>query len=975
MKQMTFNKNKLAVAISILLGTAVMIPLQAAEVEAETDDTEVVIITGIRGSLTSSMNQKREETGVMDAINAEEMGKFPDTNLAESLQRITGVTVSRSNGEGSQITVRGFGPDFNLVTLNGRQMPATGNTRSYSLENLSSESVSALEVFKTARAEKPSGGLGAIVNIVTSKPLNSPGRKFSVSAKGINDTSNVAGDDVTPEISAIYSDTFADDTIGVAFSLSQQDRDFQQQGAGIGGWKLNGSLPTNIGAENIIDPRALDADGDRIGPHFFPQNMGNSVRDVERQRTNGQLTLQYAPTDDIVLTLDYTASEAITAEESMSFGVWFNEGGNVNSYELDENGTAIRFNEATPDYAHTARKQTTLIEAESLGFNMEWTYSDNIELSFDYHDSSNKINNGADPGSRATPFIIVSPANLVSKDYFYLPGQEIPQYRLYWEDGAAEASPSDFDPLFAQFLTSAGEATIEQVQFNAEWFNPSDSPWTGVKAGLASTRQIAGGYGADVGNQGPGCYCGNQAIYPDSMFTRVSTGGFLDQLAGGGSDLVTDYYYTFDFDEAMSRLIANFPDVITDPLGTGGKDSIAEVEEVTNSIYLQTAFQLDIADMAVDINLGIRYEETDVLSTVKARAEKEMVWLNGSEWNLRFFDVAESFVSTTGKYDVTLPNIDIKVEILDDLIGRFSAGKTITRAPLGNLAGVRSLSSNPKPGARTGFSGNTNLLPFESTNFDLSLEYYYDEGSYVSLGYFNKDVKNFIQTLPNTINVDGLRDPLLGPRRIQAEQDLVAAGTATTIENIFNQIIANGGGNADGNVVQNADDPLVDWLVTQPTNGDTKQVDGIEFAIQHMFGETGFGAVFNATLVDGDVTFDPLDLEPQSPLAGLSDSANFTGFYEKDGLSVKVTYAWRDEFLIGIGQSAGTADAPPQFGAEYGQWDMSVNYDVNQELTVFFEAVNLTNETEQGFGRYKEQFLFANQYGPRYVVGFRYTLN
>ncbi|MFB0999243.1 MAG: TonB-dependent receptor plug domain-containing protein, partial [Colwellia sp.] len=114
-------------------------------------------------------------------------------------------------GEGSQITVRGFGPNFNLVTLNGRQMAGTGFTRSFNFENLSSEGVSSLEIMKTARAEAPTGGLGATVNIVTAKPLQNPGQKFSFMAKGIHDTSVEEGDDVTPEIAGIYSNTFDDD--------------------------------------------------------------------------------------------------------------------------------------------------------------------------------------------------------------------------------------------------------------------------------------------------------------------------------------------------------------------------------------------------------------------------------------------------------------------------------------------------------------------------------------------------------------------------------------------------------------------------------------------------------------------------------------------------------------------------------------------------------------------------------------------
>jgi outer membrane receptor protein involved in Fe transport len=140
-----------------------------------------------------------------------------------------------------------------------------------------------------------------------------------------------------------------------------------------------------------------------------------------------------------------------------------------------------------------------------------------------------------------------------------------------------------------------------------------------------------------------------------------------------------------------------------------------------------------------------------------------------------------------------------------------------------------------------------------------------------------------------------------------------------------------------------------------------------------MFGETGFGSAFNFTLVDGDVEFDVESFGSQSPLPGLSDSANFQVFYEKEGLSVKLTYAWRDDYLIGVGQAQGSAEAPPQFGKEYAQTDLSVNYDINDELTIFFEGINITNATEEGFGRYAEQFLFARQYGPRYTLGARYT--
>ena len=982
MKDITFNKTKLAVAMSVLLGAGITFPGHAQEAEVGVDnDVEVIAVRGIRGSLARSMDLKREGTGVVDAISAEEMGKFPDTNLAESLQRITGVTVSRSNGEGSQITVRGFGPDFNLLTLNGRQMPGTGNSRSYNLENLSSAGVSALEVYKTARAEYPSGGIGATVNIVTTQPLNSPGLKYSVQGKGIYDSSNVKGEDITPEVAALYSNTFADNTIGVAISLSHQGRDFQQQSANIPGWQADQGTGGLTG-DNAIDLRAEGADGEKLGHTYFPRQISYDIADVQRTRTNGQVTLQYAPTDTMTFSLDYTRSEAETATETRGFGIWFNWGGSISNYQLDENGTAINFTETANDFAHSVGANTFLVEAESVGFNFDWHVTDDIHVEFDYHDSSNATNTGGDIGSGNAGSVIIAPNNIQSKTYDYSTG-EVPNFAIIWPDGALEANPNDFDPLFGQFSKGEAESTVKQFQFHSTWLNPDDSFLANVKFGAAFTEQTIGGFGTGSGNIGPNGYLGNQAVFPDSMFTRQDTGDFLDQLDGGGSALTTDYYYDFDFEETVARMVNFFDSVPADPFDTDlSSTNSGFVTEETTSVYIQSAMYFEIADMPVDVNLGVRYETTDVTSDVLQSVPDVIVWSNPTEWQLRNVPGDQSEVSFEGEHDVTLPSIDFKVEVTDDVIARFSWGKSITRAPLGNLVGIRQLSASPKPGSRTGGQGNTNLLPFESTNFDLSLEYYYDDASYISLGYFKKDVKNFITQSETVITVDGLYDPLIGPRAIQAISELVAAsGDPTFVPadgDVWQQIIDTGNGAFDpitGNnvVFGNSGEPLVEWRVSQPSNGDTKSVNGVEFAVQHMFGESGFGSGINFTLVDGDVEFDTESLDVQAPLNGLSDSANFQVFYEKDGLTVKVTYAWRDDFLIGVGQAQGSSDAPPQFGKEYGQTDLSVNYDVTDELTVFFEGINITNETEQGFGRYEEQFLFARQYGPRYTLGARYT--
>jgi len=989
MKHSKFSKKRLAVYISAALTVGFNTSVMAEEValkETEDKKVEVIEVTGIRGSLTRAMNLKRDMSGVVDAISSEEMGKFPDSNLAESLQRITGVTVSRTNGEGSQITVRGFGPDFNLVTLNGRQMPGTGNSRSYNFENLASDGVSALEVYKTARAEKPTGGLGATVNIVTSKPLSSPGQKLSLSAKALHDSSNEAGDNVTPELSALYSNTFADESFGFAFAYNYQRRDFQQQSASIQGWQANVALPTNLDPDNVIDPRPLDEEGNRIGNHFFPRDMNYGISDTQRERNNGYVVFQYAPIDDLIFTVDYTASKAVTGTNSIGWGMWNDYGGNINGYELDENGTVLYADISGNDGSFSANRGTTEIEAKSIGFNIDWIASDTLYFRLDYHNSSNEGDNGKDKGMDSFGSLVLGSDQLNTKIYDYRTG-EVPHAEILWNNGTNELATSEIDSHFSQFTHGPGKSEVEQLQLDGTWENDAfDIPLVDIKFGIARTEQKIGGSSAWSGLIGGFLFNPNYtAMLPDGMFTRHDTSDFLDAFDGGGSALSPNYYYTFDFDELVARSEAFLTNDVL-----GGDDYFAttayhdmgtvasgSVEEDTTSIYIQGSLEFDVFDLPVQMNLGVRYEETDVTSNVLQPVPTTVWWKGGSEWHTQYLPGENNFLELTGKHDVLLPMIDIKVDITDDLVGRASWGKTIARAPLGSLLGARSLSGSPKIGSRNGSEGNTNLQPYESTNFDLSFEYYYDDASYASVGYFRKDVKNFIGSQIASTTIEGFNDIYLGPRWNQAVTDIEGRGEQATSDAIFAQIQANGSTlNEQGYLTPNAEDPLMDWDINRPFNApDNKTVDGFEVAVQHMFGESGFGAGVNFTVVDGDVEFDVNSLDQQTPLTGLSDSANLQAFYEKHGLSVKFTYAWRDEYLIGVGQGQGSSDNPPQYAKEFGQLDMSVNYDIDDNFTVFFEGINLNNETEQGFGRYEEQFLFARQYGPRYSLGVRYSFN
>lgn len=999
MKNIQFNKKRLAACISLLLATGANNTVFAEETASNESEkanpVEIIEVKGIRGSLVRSMNIKRDMSGVVDAISAEEMGKFPDTNLAESLQRITGVSVSRSNGEGSEITVRGFGPEFNLVTLNGRQMAGTGFTRSFNFENLSSEGVSSLEIMKTARAEVPTGGLGATVNIVTSKPLQSPGQKFSFMAKGIHDSSVKEGDDVTPEVAGIYSNTFGDDRFGVSANFSYHRRDFQRESANIRSWIVNPSL--TVEPENIIDNRPLDADGnvakqffdpaegesgEYVSASFFPQELSYARDDIQRERTNAQVTFQFAATDDLIFTLDHTISNAVTGNNSLSWGVWNGSfGGNANAYELDENGTAIYYDSAGDDGSFTAFRETNEVDSKATGLNIEWFVNDDLSFTFDAHTSKTTTDNGKDKGLGANARVILGSADLSSKEYSFREG-DIPGFNINWNNGSQEITPNQIGSNFSIFTRTPAESEVSQVQLDGELLVDTNFGLETIKFGTAYTKQTLSEWGGSNNANAPGFNNGTFAeIFPDGMFERVDLSDFLDEFSFGSNGVAPNYAYTYNLDEAFTRQAAFLTeDVVgSDVYEIGSFDDfpVNKVEEETISLYLSTAWTFEVSDYDVQVNLGVRYEETDILSPAKSRVAEQIYWAGGSEWITEFASGGELVeVDFEGEYDLLLPMLDIKVDLSDALVARASWGQTITRPTLDDMLGNLSLTSSPKLNSRSGSRGNPNLQPFKSTNLDLTLEYYYDEASYAAIGLFWKDVDDWIDNADVQTTFDGLHDVYLGQRWNNAVSAIEGRGEQATDSAIYNEIVANGVGIGENNRIlpDAATDPLIEWTISSPENVGSRKVNGIELAIQHLFGDSGFGAGFNATFVDGDVEYDNYILASQAVLAGLSDSANLQGFYEKDGLSVKVTGAWRDQYLIGQGLPDALG-APPQYEEEYLQWDVSVNYELNDRMTVFFEGINLTNETERSFSRFNSQFIDAAQYGPRYAVGFRYTMD
>ncbi|WP_231387279.1 TonB-dependent receptor [Pseudoalteromonas sp. A41-2] len=981
MNHTLFKKKQLAISLSMAMGLSALVPHSAAaeEKSEKASDIEVIQVSGIRGSLVKSMDIKRQSAGVVDAITSEDIGKFPDTNLAESLQRITGVSIDRSNGEGSKITVRGFGPEFNLVTLNNRQMPTTGG-RSFDFGDIATESVSGVEVYKTARSDIPSGGIGATVNITTAKPLSNPGLKASIGAKAVHDTSNETGDNITPEVSGIYSNTFNDDRFGVLISGSVQERNNREQAMAVDNW-----IP-NVDISSSPDLALTDNNQRADGATWYPQNAGYAFSDNTRKRTNGQLVLQYAPTDRITATLDYTYSKLEFEKDGRSFGVWFNNGGNVSSANINENGTYTKVTEIGGDYSTNLNRGATENENKSLGLNIDWQVTDNLNIEFDAHNSSAE---SAGVGLGHDAFMIIGntscswcenpTVNIDEKMADFSQG-EIPLIDMTLTNGQAELLPSDMGTLFAGVNKDTNTNDLDQYQLKGTWYNENTGALSSINFGVSHTKVDFRTTTAYSGQLAAGWWLNSADWYDDSMFTRVDSSGLLDGFSGGGSDKLLNYYYDADFDEivAIAESIdcdhpdggigaCSWPAEVNGKVQAGPIDDDHRVSEETTAFYAQANFETEFNGMPINITAGLRYESTDVTANSLERPAVAMEWVNGNEWSYIYAD-ERTFSNGEGSTKEFLPNIDMNIEVVEDVIARFSYSRTLARPPVGALRSTTSFLGNPKVGQRKVAVGNPNLKPYTADNIDLSLEYYYGEGSYVSAGYYRKQVDNFLVNITTEETIDGITDPFIGDRAEQAREDLAAAGEQPSDQAIHDKINENQGTEEGTPIVGNSTDPLANFFVSRDNNVETANLWGWELAAQHMFGETGFGIAANATFVFGDVEADRDAIGYQFALPGLSDSANFSAIYDLNGLSARISYNWRDEFLTGFDQHSS-----PVFTESYGQWDINVNYAVNEKLTVFVEGLNLTDETQRTYVRYSEQLLRANQYGARYNIGFRYS--
>jgi iron complex outermembrane receptor protein len=884
----------------------------------EDSDYELILVKGMRASAQRAVDIKQNSHEVVDAIKAEDIGKFPDLNLAESLQRLSGVSIDRSEGEGQFVTVRGFGPQFNTVLTNGRQLATDNQGREFSFDTLASELVSGVRVSKTFSAATQSGGIGSTINIETARPFSQRGFKVAGSVKAMLDSNS---EQITPQGTVLIS--HSNEQFGWLLSLSQQQHKAKINEAQTDGWLLNTNIPL----------AQLTTNSDNI---FVPRNYDQRVRFDERTRTGGTLVLQYRPSQDTKLSLDYLSSSFNVKTQSTSMGHWFTSS-NLEDVVTDEAGTVIEFSQnighATDFHSRTFDRPSNM---QALGLNFDWQATASLSLSFDASLSAASIN---DTQGAANALSLVGYLNRSHFDHTannILPsisGFAAAEPSIINAEGQMAGVSDYLDPANgkAHVMLRRGwnlRDDLDQFRSDASW----ETDWqhlTSVSFGVMLSQQSKQIERWDNESDFVHCaFCGyfSEPDLPDE-FQQVFDAGD-DFLAGISGNQNVPHIWLRHNGEQIFAFLESISDVNFNAVK---RDSSFTLAENVNAAYLDFSFSSQLFRRDLSINSGVRFEHTRTTVEGIEADLLALAILDQTELGQVYSTPRPIMQQLT--YQHWLPSFTARWELADEVSARLALSRSITRPTISQMSPSRTINTTRQGGDLRVSSGNPALKAFESDNFDLALEWYFAPSSYMSLNYFRKKVDNFIVSQTMKITINQVTDP--------------STGTNPSAPDV--------------------DDEIAIFELTQPVNSETATVKGWELAFQYDF-LSGFGLLTNATFVDSNATLDSNDISQKFALTGLSNSQNLIMYYEFDPIQIRLAWNQRDGFLQSLTQIQG---GEPTIVSPYKQIDMSASYALNEHMTLFLEGVNLTQESVHKHGRFANQLLLVQQPGARYTFGVR----
>ncbi|MHA6719243.1 TonB-dependent receptor [Sphingomonas sp. RS6] len=828
-------------------------------------EAEEIVVTGIRASLQQSIDVKRAAGNIVDVITAQDIGKLPDQNVAESMSRITGVQITRREGDGSNFTVRGISQ--NRLEINGRTFLGPGAGGSASLESVSPEIISSIVVSKSPTADMPEGALGATVNLKTKRPLELG--NFVVSGR-LQGAYTDQADHLGYRGSALVSKTFGDN-FGVLASAAYSNTHTRGYSFDTGGWARTNNI---------------DGDGDGVNdPGLYrPNRYMARIYDRAEERLTLNGSVQYRPAERWEMILDGTYTRLKRNRQSANFQVLLND--NDVGAVADANGTVVRSTYTGVTVRPLIYDEPTEFKSTNIGFSTKYEG----EIVTVKADASYAKGLGTDggPGASFTYVVVPRAGRSANATVDFSRGGTVPdlslasnfdlndpaQYQLasiFENDFRTDNSGYDGRIDFT-IRTEAGPLTsievgsrYESIQFYSE--APQNIP---TAASLLS-RGDKNGDGILTVDELPGLDYNNQ----QGSFYPGVPGNFPRDILGG----------TTSKEAARDAFGIPVPRADTIPFG---RVSIKDVTQDTLAFYAKGNFDETIGSLPLTGNAGVRY--------------------------ITFERISSGYLSDTqptaskSRFGYWLPSANASLDIRPDLTFRLAAAKVVARPSLSDVG----VSFVPLLVSRTGSRGNPRLRPFEATQFDATLEWYFAPSSALTVAGFYKNVDSFTLNRTQSEFIPGLSDQ-------------IDPSTGQTY-GVFQ--------------------------ITQPVNGASGKIKGVELAYQQslrflpgLLGNLGVQA--NYTYVDSETPLIDEATDAPLPLPGLSKhSYNLIGFYEDKTLSARVAYIYRSTYLLGQGSAAAGGSS---YAAGRGQLDASAQLNLTRSLRLTVEAINLTRSVDRQY--------------------------
>lgn len=876
-KRNKINKVSAAVLVGIFSCTSAV---SFAETTTKDKEIETIVVTGMRGSLLKSLNQKRFSNKIVDVITAEDIGKFPEANLSEAIQRIPGVTLNRNRaGEGVAINLRGLGPEFSSTEVNGMSAGGSGGTRGFSFDIFPAELFSSVEVSKSVTADQVEGGIAGSISLSTPEPLSSKETVFNVSLSSSYSENSKTN---SPKASVVFNKNW-NDTFGINAALVYSDKDLQSNAVRGSSWTPLSRVwkGPDVGAAGGPTQEEYDA--------LFPRIESFSHSFTKKETLGAALTAQWTPSDELNIVARYLRGENDSDFNRTIYDAPSESNITAVSNAVIKNGVAQSGTLTGVQQRVGTRGNIINEEVEQFTLSADWVISDNLTFSPYIGSFTRDESNTTDLFSfrRAGADGEFSPAdvNFINRGDF-----------LEWSTPGTDfaSNPEEFvlNIFIRRPIVRKDENTTLKFDFNYD-----DGDRLTVDFGMRLTdrdlSQDASGASDLAANaeNGDGSDLNRLTDLPtladvfirQDNFNVDGTGSFAPStLLGVDRAKALATFYNADGTAIDgTRIIPNE----TRPLSNSFK-----LNEETLAIYAQA--NIEVSD-DLTINTGLRFIKTDqTIGTVTTTDRRD--------------PAAYSDVSLKSDYQEVLPNLNVRYQINDDLIVRGSYFKSLTRPALGELAGSENFTGIDSGGGK-GSRGNPELTPFTADNYDLGLEWYFAPEAVASVNFFYKDLDGFIDTSSFT-------EDRTFPR--QSDQ-LIVTGPI-----IFSQP-ANGVA-ATINGIEVAYQSRLGFISDSLDN----------FGVLVNYTAISSAAQFSN---EGDIRNSGLPGLSET-------SYNFALFYDVTDFEARLSYTWRDDYLKEFASTAGIPrfqDASGQldFSANYSvteklQLQLSgINLTKEQELT------------------------------------------